>query len=743
MKPKLFQQSPLKSINKREEILKTFSPSKFLQYENNSKKECRFKTITTINNCSNENFISSKIKEDNSNPAKPKLIKGNLPSVINIIEKLKFSYDRINLSYKKINNSNNTNNLIKEKRNESPILKINEYASNTEKQGFKKYKPKYNNYFRETTFSPYKNKLNEDKNKKNLNSKGADKIIMNKINTNENGEEIDSKNLTNFSDFISKSLIRNKTITTNYSSVCFGSINENLNFYENTKFNNLNFGNNNLNKNKISNKYMKQYFGLKSKNNKYYDSNSFNKKYNKIKIEKKIISNNKTKLNEKRINIIYNERNLLKRSPSETNDKNNVTIEKMKNEILNYSNNNSYKKVNINNNDRIKEKIVIRYNSQDNKKQKENNGIIQINLNEGNSYKLLNGYKYHFNLTNVDIYLLKQIPNFYVNKIKYQINLWKNKYDDESIFLKIFELKINIPEGHSTIIIEHPIGGENLTDIINSIGFYDENSLISIISKLYKIIQFIQEDNYFNNKLFCLCDIFVDIKDEIKIIPPVIRNVSYICQNEKKCLCKEYLERIIDVYQINNNISLFCLGLAIIQLMTQNFIFKMKSFDNFINNKNNKSFKKCCLIHTLLNNEILYCKKKEDLLISNFLEFYPKTIIELVHECTDFNGKNKDIDFQKLIQKNENLINESGTKLKINELIKFVELPKNDYTSFNNFLQDFEILFKNLNINPDMFNYSLKKKKIISCLSRVFNIRKKELVKYFIKIIKNNDEKYY
>ena len=739
MEPTINIKSPEKSFNKNEEILKTFSASKFIQYENNTKKDCRFKTITNINNHSNEIFISSKIKEDNPNEVKPKLLKGSLPSVFNIIEKIKSTYNKANLSYKKINNSNNTNIIIKEKGNESPILKIKEYASNTEKQGFKNYKPKYNNYFRETTLSPYKNNPNQIQNNKNYNPKGTDKIIINKINTNENGEEIDSKNLTNFSDFGTKSLLRNKTMTTNYSSVGFSISNENYNYYKNTKFNKWNFGSNNLNKNKLSNKYMRQYFGLKSKDNKYYDSNSFNKKYNKIKIEKKIINNNKPKLNENKINIIYNERNLFKCSPSETSYKNKKTIENMKNEILNYSNNKKNKRINTN-----IDNGLINENMKENKKQKKNNNIIQINLNEGNSYKLLNGYKYHFNLSKVDIYLLKEIQNLYVNKIKYQIKLWKNKFDEESIFLKVFELKINIPEGHSTIIIEHPIGGENLTDIINSIGFYDENFLISIIVKLYKIIQFMQDDNYFNNKPFCLCDIFVDIKDQIKIIPPVIRNISYICKNEKKCICKDYLERIIDIYQINNNnISLFCLGLAIIQLITQNFIFKMKSFDKFINNKNNKTLKKCCLIHTLLENEILYCKKKEDLLFSNFLKLYPKTIIEFLHECTDFNGKNKDIAFEKLIQKKENFINDCCSKLEIKELIRFVELPHNQYISFKKFLQDFELLYNNLNLNPDIFNYSLKKKKIISCLSRVFNIRKEELVKYFIKIINNNDERYY
>ena len=170
----------------------------------------------------------------------------------------------------------------------------------------------------------------------------------------------------------------------------------------------------------------------------------------------------------------------------------------------------------------------------------------------------------------------------------------------------------------------------------------------------------------------------------------------------------------------------------------------MKSFDILINYKNNKDLKKCCLVHTLLTIEITFCNKKEDLLLSNFLELYPKTLIHFLHECTDFNGKDINMSYERLIQKYEknNLI-ENNSKLQIKELLKLVELPNNNYTTFDNFLQDFEILYKNMNINSDEFNNLLKRKKIISSLSRAFNIKKQDLLKYFLQIMKNNDEKYY
>ena len=70
--------------------------------------------------------------------------------------------------------------------------------------------------------------------------------------------------------------------------------------------------------------------------------------------------------------------------------------------------------------------------------------------------------------------------------------------------------------------------------------------------------------------------------------------------------------------------------------------------------------------------------------------------------------------------------------------MKIIELPKNDYCKLTEFLRNFEILYKNFIINSDTFKNFLKKKKIISCLSRTFNIKKEKLLEYFLHIIDND-----
>ena len=724
MDQKTISESSFKYNGFRDESLKSFSSQKFCEKEINPKKQSKFKTI----NNSKEILIFSKKDLNEINLIKPKLIKAGLPSVFNIIEKRHSSYDRKKKnSEQTFSNSNIHINI--QRKDESPIIKINEYSSNTEQKGFKNYNKniKFNNYFRGKDFSPPPKLINPT----NDCSKHSEIIMISEM----NGEDVDAKNRTSFSDLEAKaSSIRNKTIATNYSSVGFGTNNENNNYFNESanKFNpwNLNNNLNNVNKNQIANLYQKQFLLNK-------DSN---KKYDNIYIENKFKNNN----NKSNKNQVINKINLnifdrTKRSPSETRQKNND--KNKKEEILD-----------INKNKRIithQNEEGVRnnsnYYSHDNKtlrKNNDNKNITHINLNEGISYKILNGYKYYFNLPNVDIYLLKDIQISLIQKYKQHIRLWKNKYNEEPLHIKILDIKKSIPENKYTIIMEHPIGGENLTNFINSIGFSEEKVLIEIISKIYNNIIYFQNDNFYYNTLFCLCDIFLDVSGQIKIIPPIIRKLSGL-EDNKKCICKYYLDKINSIFNINCS-SNFCLGFAIIQLVTQNLIFKMKSFDKIINNKDNKELKKCCLVHTLLTTEIHYCGKKEDLLLSKFLELYPKTLIQFLHDCTSFDGKNANQSFERIMQKREdNTYNEQGTKIQIKELLKLIELPKNKFCKFSEFLYNMEILYKNLDIDSDMFNYSLKKKKIISSLSRAFKIKKEELLKYFLQIIRNNDEKYY
>ena len=185
MESKPISEPTFKEHNFRDESLKSLSPSKIYHLEMKLKKGSQFKTI---NNNSKELFISTK-KNMNLNQIKPKLIKGKLPSVFNIIEKRNSSYDKKENSEQKFNNSN----INKERKDESPIMKIKDYASNTEQKGFKNYNPKINNYFREKALSPpTKQLLVQDKN--------SEHIIISEVNLNENGDEIDSKNKTNFTE---------------------------------------------------------------------------------------------------------------------------------------------------------------------------------------------------------------------------------------------------------------------------------------------------------------------------------------------------------------------------------------------------------------------------------------------------------------------------------------------------------------------------------------------------------------
>ena len=742
----IISEQTIKSNNFRDETIKAFSPLKFYNQELKTKIESQFKTI---NNHSKEIIISSKIKDMSTlNQVKPKLLKGTLPSVFNIVEKRQSSFDKKNNSDKKIDISNKKINL--ERKECSPPLRMNEYASNTEQKGFKNYNPKINNYFREKAISP---PLKQNQKAQDV-SKNSDIILISEVNMNDNGEEIDSKNKTTFSDYENKTLIRNKTVTTNFSTIGFGIINDNNNYNDSTsKFNAWNGGNNNninnninkINKNQIANLYQKQFFLINNDNKKYDNINIENNNKNKNTINNN--NDNKNQVNSK-INININEKILFKRSPSETHENNNYTIENMKADILNYKYNRK-KRMNTNQNEKDESQKNKNY-SHDNKKIRkhmDNKINEQINLNEGISYNIINGYKYHFNLSNVDIYILKEINNKYIKKLIEPIKKWRNKYNEESIYLKIMDIKINTPEGSSTIIIEHPIGGENLTNISNSIGFINENLLMKIISEIHKYILIVQKDKYFSNIAFCICDIFVDLHEQIKIIPPLIRYISYLNNNQnhkdnKKCICKYYFGKIKSIYEINSNyISFFCLGFSIIQLITQNLLFKMKSFSILLEHQNNRDLKKCCLIHTLDNIETLFCNKKEDLLLSNFLDLYPKSLSEFLHECTNFNRIDLIESYELLTQKMISNKNENNVKIK--ELLKLVELPKNNYCKFDKFLENFEILYKNFNIMPDMFNYALKKKKILSSLSRAFNIEKLEGIKTFLQIIKNNDEKYY
>ena len=380
----------------------------------------------------------------------------------------------------------------------------------------------------------------------------------------------------------------------------------------------------------------------------------------------------------------------------------------------------------INNN--INDKILIR------KKIEELISFKKIpdNLNEGIFYKNVNGYKYYFDLSNIDTYILKEIPNNYGNFFSQLIDNWNQNYKKVRNYLKIIGFKKYESNSFDTLVIEYPTGGENFNDIINLIGFYDVKMLLNFSQIIYENLSLLKNDNNNKNIIFCLCDIYLNINNHIKIIPPFIRNIQFIsnCNNEL-CQCKILIHKIINLFKYNkNSISLVSFGVSLLQLVTQNFLFKLNSINYLTKTENTLKYKKCCLIHTILNIEANICINKDDLLLSHFIKLYPDCVSDFIHICTKFN--NSDSDNYNIIYKHEflNMYDATNnieiyTKELLN-IIKFDSKYNHNIISYESFLDKFVSLYKKLNINSYIFNKVFRYKKIINNLIRAFNINTKD-----------------
>ena len=399
-----------------------------------------------------------------------------------------------------------------------------------------------------------------------------------------------------------------------------------------------------------------------------------------------------------------------------------------------------------------KKNIIQNINNSRNKR------IYLENINEGITYKYNNGFKYYFNLTYGNIFFLKEVQYHLAKGMSTSINAWNKIYNENHNYLNIITRLLNTPENHYTFIIEYPKGGENLYDIVNSIGLNDQKLIYHIISEIYKNILILKHDENEiikdnQNIPFCLCDLFLTINEELKIMPPVIRkipiNASKIFNNNKNkkdnyiccniCECKKNLENLIKLLNIQKtNISFFSLGLSILQIITQNFLFKLKSYNIIIKQKHKF---KCCLVHSLLNIEDECCNKINDLLLINFLSQYDNKLINFIHQCTRFeeikNYPNSDfIDCYYMMEKT--------LDLSMEEILSIITYNDNNYISLDNFLKNFKLLFNEMKFNKDDFKSLLHENKVIHAIKRSFNIDKKELKNKIYKIMDNedNDELY-
>ena len=381
------------------------------------------------------------------------------------------------------------------------------------------------------------------------------------------------------------------------------------------------------------------------------------------------------------------------------------------------------------------------------------------NINEGISFKYNNGYKYYFNLRSANIYFLKEVQYNLVKGISTAINTWNKIFHKNINYLKIISRKVNTPENHYTFVIEYPKGGENIYDIINFIGLHEQKYIYIIISEIYKNILILKKENnndiikQYQNVPFCLCNIFLTINGEIKIMSPIIRKIPINStknngnnnkskkENNNTCQCRKNFEKLKSIFNIYNN-SLFCLGFSILQLITQNLLFKLKSFNLLIKQKNDQiknTHKNCCLLHSLLSIEKSqeYNIDNKDLKLSNFLFLFDFNLLNFIHECTKYNSNINDIseypngDF---LENYENI--NSDINISIKELFKIISYTKpNDYISQTNFFRTFEILYKDIKINSIYFKNLLHENKVINVLIRSFDIDKSEFKSKFRKII--------
>ena len=381
-----------------------------------------------------------------------------------------------------------------------------------------------------------------------------------------------------------------------------------------------------------------------------------------------------------------------------------------------------------------------------------NNKISIDNINEGITFKYNNGFKYYFNLKYGNIFFLKEVQYNLAKGISTSINSWNKIFSENKNYLKIISRLLNTPENHYTFIIEYPRDSENIYDIVNSIGINDPRLIYFTTSEIYKNILILKhkeneaiKDN--KNIPFCLCDLFITAKEELKILPPVIRKIPMnssksIINNNKKdnncnmCKCKKNIELLTKIFNIkNNNISFFSLGLCILQMITQNFLYKLKSYNILIKEKKNLN---CCFVHSLLHIEDnnYNCNKKKDLLLKNFLSQYDNKLISFIHQCMKFeeikNYPNSDfIDCYYSMEKK--------IDLSMKELLSIINFNDNNYISLNNFLKTFKLLFDEMKLEKNNFKSLLHENKVINVIKRSFNVGKKELKDRIYKIIDNED----
>ena len=458
-------------------------------------------------------------------------------------------------------------------------------------------------------------------------------------------------------------------------------------------------------------------------NNNTFIENHFNKNFNKP-----------IQLNETQIKNLHNnsleKKNVRIHFIIDSNNNNNFNINNNNHNFKHQTLTNFLPKIKL---DEISNKINENNNNNTNNINNNKNDfeLKNFSFENGITYKSNNNYKYYFNIENINLYLLKEIKLANNQNLINEINEW-NSYlksaekEKNNCYLKIYKTLINIPEDYYTIIMEQP-NGETLTDIINSIGFFDIILLQKISFKLYNLIK---NNNNNENNIFCPCDIFIENNENIKIIPFLIRNHNNYCQCKKDLI---YLSEKLK-FKITNN---FCLGFLLLKIIFGNI--SLPSYEYLLNNNNKNIEKKCCLFHTLIEIEDENFNNKF-FLLKDLIKIYPFEFEEFLCDCLNFNENKMNI--------NNNWLNLYNLKQKINlnlkEILKIVQNDKNlnKFKNIDDLVNNFEIIYKNLDLNCDYKEYFKKfclNKKVYYSISKAYDVEVEEFMSKIKNIVYNNN----
>lgn len=338
----------------------------------------------------------------------------------------------------------------------------------------------------------------------------------------------------------------------------------------------------------------------------------------------------------------------------------------------------------------------------------------KFSIEDGITYKTSNGLKMYFYIPTVDVFLLKEIKFTNSNGLIQKINEWNNSINSTNDnYIKIYQTLVNVPEGYITIVLEQPLGA-TLRNIISSVGLMGEGFIMTIARNLLPGI---------NTNNFCICDIYFDFFEKIKLLPHFLTS----CSN---CECSVYMTQLSKLYNISIE-PIFSLGFLLLKLIIGNF--PIKSFDILISSKRHI---KCCLLHTIL--DIENSNSIDTLRLSDLLSLYSQSFKDFLCECLSFTHRDVDsIISHKWFFSNSN---QDKVKITMRELLKIVKITNDDVNqNISSFIDTFEIVYHNMKLGDSLYKDYFKKiterSNIVHFLSLCFEIEDEELLeKIYLKI---------